>query len=185
MVNSKHYLQNYQDINSPNYSTPNPKLWKNDIIKCFLETLSLFYLSVGNLQTISRLEVYQDLPSRNQTKVTVPSPNLITKLSPLLILPCDCYANRSDIPCDIISSLSFCQYSHHLASEGEKIWMKSNSLEFVSFCGFNMLMFTYPEIKLSFPLANTHTMMGLVQLSHLGNPGSDPIQFSIVPSNYN
>lgn len=82
MVNSKHYLQNYQNINSPNYSTPNPKLWKNDIIKCFLETLSLFYLSVGNLQTISRLEVYQDLPSRNQTKVTVPSPNLITKLSP-------------------------------------------------------------------------------------------------------
>lgn len=127
LVNSKHYLQNYQDINSPNYSTPNPKLWKNDIIKCFLETLSLFYLSVGNLQTISRLEVYQDLPSRNQTKVTVPSPNLITKLSPLLILPRDCYANRSDIPCDIISSLSFCQYSHHLASEGEKIWMKSNS----------------------------------------------------------
>lgn len=57
MVNSKHYLQNYQNINSPNYSTPNPKLWKNDIIKCFLETLSLFYLSVGNLQTISRLEV--------------------------------------------------------------------------------------------------------------------------------
>lgn len=44
-----------------------------------------------------------------------------------------------------------------------------------------MLMFTYPEIKLSFPLANTHTMMDLVQLSHLGNPGSDPIQFSIVP----
>lgn len=94
MVNSKHYLQNYQDINSPNYSTPNPKLWKNDIIKCFLKTLSLFYLSVGNLQTISRLEVYQDLPSRNQTKVTVPSPNLITKLSPLLILPSDCYAKR-------------------------------------------------------------------------------------------
>lgn len=58
-------------------------------------------------------------------------------------------------------------------------------VEFVSFCGFNMLMFTYPEIKLSFPLANTHTMMDLVQLLHLGNPGSDPIQFSIVPSNYN
>lgn len=34
-------------------------------------------------------------------------------------------------------------------------------VEFVSFCGLNMLMFTYPEIKLSFPLANTHTMMGL------------------------
>lgn len=132
--------------------------------------------------------MYQDLPSRNQTKVTVPSLNLITKLSPLLILPRDCYANRSDIPCDIISSLSFCQYSHHLASEGEKNLNEIQFIgcvEFVSFCGFNMLMFTYPEIKLSFPLANTHTMMDLVQLSHLGNPGSDPIQFSIVPSNYN